>query len=175
MSLVGLAYIDTEYEEEGMRERVEDMIRAEMRNGVRSTFEEYEPDFSDCFFLQTEYNRVKRGEKMKPFDTTRYMMKTPSSDASGEEWKEAALNSCAQLESLYGRLENLELLNNYQEALEVKFNLQSESMKRIYTNKISEIRQKIIAVNRERKASQIEAGHILKSLESQINEYEVPE
>lgn len=122
--------------------------------------------------LAAELERVERGEKLPPLDTTRYQLPAPEdqANASEEEWKKALQNAKAQLEHQRRRQVNLALSQTYgANAWKVHNFLLEEDIKALEKS-VEALKEQNTEINRSRKNAQVTAGAQLTALENKWTE-----
>eukprot|EP00299_Pterocystis_sp_00344_P013424 c6575_g1_i2.p1 GENE.c6575_g1_i2~~c6575_g1_i2.p1 ORF type:complete len:205 (+),score=47.71 c6575_g1_i2:67-681(+) len=172
-----LPYIDTQYGEPGMKELVERMIKDEMK-AFRPT-KDYlshlplpQLNFENSAFLQSEFERVSRGEPMAAMDISRYQLERPNTEQWNDlnAWTRAVENAKAQKEHQQLRLMNLELLHRYGPNMLLKQNEQLSQLNTRYDAQVAEVKAQIAAINRKRKVDQTQFGQQLQQLDAEFLE-----
>jgi len=168
-----LPYIDKEYDDPEMKKYVDKLIEDELKVTVKNdtsdlpqTIELFENDE----ILKNEMERIKNGEPFPLLDTIRYRLSDPQDHSNINEWVEAVENSEAQLEHQYNRLINLELLNKFGANAWRYNNFQLEQILNELTEKVNDMKNKIIDINKERKYLQTKSETKLQQLEQQWRE-----
>eukprot|EP00908_Phaeocystis_cordata_P006975 Transcript_17617.p3 GENE.Transcript_17617~~Transcript_17617.p3 ORF type:complete len:155 (-),score=64.44 Transcript_17617:24-488(-) len=119
--------------------------------------------------LQAEWMRVCDEQPMPRIDTSRYQLDAPpqAKQADPVAWRRAVENAEAQLEHQANRLTNLELLQKHGANLWLAhlnaLSGASAGLAAVHTDLAGQIE----AVNRKRKAEQIEVGPHLTRLETE--------
>jgi len=168
--LDSLPYIDEPYEDQ--EEKINQLIEEEMQTFDPPNYLEKFPDiplhFSNSVFLETEYQRVRRGEKMMDLDTTRYQLDPPLTNKINDiqAWKQALQNAESQLEHQYLRLINLELLQTYGANAWKQYNDYLDRVHQRLQNLLEKEKQEIEKLNSQRKSEQNACGQTLRTLEA---------
>ena len=169
-----LPYVDSQYNDPAVKAQVDALIEAEMRTfkPSRSYLEPwpmYEPDFEEHPLLHAEWLRVCDGQPMSKMDNARYQLDPPPAhqQADPAAWQRAVSNAQAQLEHQATRLGNLELLQQHGANLwRAHLNALDGASARVQSEQ-SELAQRVEALNRKRKAEQLQAGPRLQALEAE--------
>lgn len=169
-----LPYIDGQYNDPTIKAQVHALIAEEMKTfkpekDYLEGMEDYEPDFEPTQLLQSEWMRVSEGAPMSKMDTSRYQLDAPppSLQRDPAEWKRAVDNAKAQLENQATRLTNLELLQAHGAKLWVAQCASLEGSANLIEKTGAEMTSKIDALNRKRKAEQLQAAPALQSMQSE--------
>ncbi|OLY85013.1 Pre-mRNA-splicing factor SPF27-like protein [Smittium mucronatum] len=164
-----LPYIDKEYDDPNVKNAVDQLIEEEMKKNVANPSFATHANislFKNSLLLRKEYERIKNGEKMSQFDTTRYKLEQPSSKDSVSEWEKAVDNSQSQLEHQLIRIENLELLDVYGPNNWKLYNSYLDALLESRKTALLDIKDQITNINKARKYEQTEASFKLNSLEN---------
>eukprot|EP01102_Stenamoeba_stenopodia_P011094 TRINITY_DN3393_c0_g1_i1.p1 TRINITY_DN3393_c0_g1~~TRINITY_DN3393_c0_g1_i1.p1 ORF type:complete len:263 (-),score=60.99 TRINITY_DN3393_c0_g1_i1:114-848(-) len=170
IQLDALSYVEEGFENDVELQRtIEGLLKEEMskRAFVPEQYLAHLPavpksSFEDSVFLKEEFERMQRGEKLKPLDTSRYTIQAPKTSAKPtptdvESWRQALGNAESQLEHQSIKTENLELLSVYGANLWKLYNTELETVKNKVQAQLSETQDKIDDVNRKRKREQLDA------------------
>ncbi|RIB02703.1 breast carcinoma amplified sequence 2-domain-containing protein [Gigaspora rosea] len=137
-----------------MRAKVDKLVEQEMRKRPSQSKRDYASHFPSNFelfkespILGTEYQRVQQGKPITEMDTSRYKLIEPDDKEDGRK----------QIQK-FGA--NAWKLHNYQ--------LEHELQQLQRT--LEDYRQKILELNKQRKAEQIQAGSQIKALENKWTE-----
>ncbi|KAJ2714126.1 hypothetical protein H4R19_001889 [Coemansia spiralis] len=168
VSLDSLPYIDKDYDDPATRGQVLALIQDEMGRLAVPPAPKNPAIFKNNAVLRKEYERVRAGQALPPFEVERYKLEAPSGAAaeSADAWRLAADNAAAQLEHQGMRLENLELLQNFGANAWKLSNYQNECLLRSIAAATQRHRDEGTQVNKARKYEQTEAGLKLRDLES---------
>ncbi|KAJ2656748.1 hypothetical protein IW148_005488 [Coemansia sp. RSA 1199] len=165
-TLDSLPYIDKEYDDPATREHVLSLIQEEMAQMSPPLMPKSAHIFKTNDTLRKEYERVRSGHSLPPFDTERYKISAPSADAtSAHAWEAASNNAASQLEHQTTRIDNLELLQNFGAQAWKLSNYQKEQLLSSIESRTQALRDEGVHVNKARKYEQTEAGVKLKELE----------
>uniref|UniRef100_U5ETJ1 Pre-mRNA-splicing factor SPF27 n=1 Tax=Corethrella appendiculata TaxID=1370023 RepID=U5ETJ1_9DIPT len=169
-----LPYIDTGYDDPGVREAAIAMIEEECRR-YRPTknYLEHLPILNMTAFetemMTAEFERLQNRLPMEPLSMKRYELPPPAANKLSEisAWTESVDNSMAQLEHQHVRAMNLELMLEYgcetwKAYLETLTAMQAKAQTRL-----QEIKKEIQDINWMRKSKQTQGGEKLRSLEAQ--------
>ncbi|KAJ1719338.1 hypothetical protein LPJ53_005890 [Coemansia erecta] len=126
--------------------------------------------FRNSELLRKEYERVRDGRSLPPFDVERYKLEAPADSSDAETWKQAADNAGAQLEHQNIRLVNLELLQQFGANAWKLSNYQKEGLLRSIEEATTKSKDEGVHLNKARKYEQQEAGVKLQDLESRWQE-----
>ncbi|PIA15936.1 breast carcinoma amplified sequence 2 [Coemansia reversa NRRL 1564] len=171
--LDSLPYIDKEYDDPIAREQVLGLIQEEMERMPPPIIPKGTSMFKNNEILRKEYERVRAGNALPPFDVERYKLEAPSDSdivKDVDAWKRAADNAASQLEHQGMRMENLELLQNFGANAWKLSNYQKESLLASIENATRRYEEEGTHLNKERKYEQTEAGIKLRDLEERWNE-----
>uniref|UniRef100_A0A2P2HWU3 Pre-mRNA-splicing factor SPF27 n=2 Tax=Hirondellea gigas TaxID=1518452 RepID=A0A2P2HWU3_9CRUS len=168
-----LPYIDTGYDEPGVREAAIAMVEDEKkRYRPTKNYLEHLPPLNVSAFetdiMRTEFERLSSRQPMDTLSMKRYELPPPPPGKMTDvaAWSECVDNSFAQLEHQATRLLNLELLNeNGAEA----WKCHNEELQRMLSRtqgQLTELKKAIQEVNWSRKSQQCKAGEELRHLES---------
>ncbi|ODN05343.1 Pre-mRNA-splicing factor SPF27 [Orchesella cincta] len=168
-----LPYIDSEYDEAGMKEMVQAMIEEEKRR-YRPTknYLEHLPALElhkfETDVMKKEFERLAQRIPMEVLSMKRYELPPPPAGKLTDlsAWSECVDNSYAQLEHQSTRITNLELMLDYsceawKSYLEILTRMVTQSQKQL-----ADLKRQIQEINWQRKSSQTNAGEQLKLLES---------
>ncbi|KAJ2158238.1 hypothetical protein GGF46_003915 [Coemansia sp. RSA 552] len=172
-ALDSLPYIDKEYDDPDTRTRVLEMIQEEMGRMSPPLVPRDSSLFKGNAVLRQEYERVRAGDQLPPFDVNRYKLEAPSgpeNESNVGAWKQAADNAASQLEHQRIRLENLELLQHFGVNVWKLGNYQKEQLLEHIEAATRECKDKGMHLNKARKQEQLEAGAKLVDLESRWSE-----
>ncbi|KAJ2861162.1 hypothetical protein GGH94_005082 [Coemansia aciculifera] len=167
--LDSLPYIDKEYDDPAMRSQVLEMIQEEMGRMSPPAIPRSTSLFKNSELLRKEYERVKSGRPLPPFDIDRYKLEAPT-EPNIDEWRWASDNAASQLEHQNIRLVNLELLQQFGANAWKLGNFQKERMLAAIEKATDGYRQTGVDLNKARKYEQVEAGVKLRDLESRWEE-----
>lgn len=119
--------------------------------------------------IQTEFERISRGEQLDAMDIERYNLNPPppSKRSDPAAWQAALDNANAQLEHQRNRLLNLELLLKFGPSTWRAHNEAVASYASRLKNQVQDSRNGIENLNKERKLQQIAAGRELFALEEE--------
>ncbi|KAJ2079618.1 hypothetical protein H4R24_003659 [Coemansia sp. RSA 988] len=165
--LDSLPYIDKEYDDQATRERVLELIQEEMGRLSPPLMPKGTSMFKNNMILRKEYERVRSGNALPPFDIDRYKLEAPSGPDVAEDvdvWKRAADNAASQLEHQSMRMENLELLQNFGANAWKLSNYQKECLLANIEGSTRRYEEEGMHLNKERKYEQTEAGVKLRDL-----------
>ena len=169
-----LPYIDSQYNDPTMKRRVDELIAEEMRSFKPSrdyleAWPMYEPDFEDHPLLHAEWLRVCDGQPMSKLDTSRYQLDPPPVHMQKDPaaWQRAVNNAQAQLEHQATRLQNLELLQQHGANLWRAHLNSLDAASVTLQHAQQELASRVEAVNRKRKAQQLQAAPRLQALEAE--------
>ncbi|KAJ1642800.1 hypothetical protein J3B02_001780 [Coemansia erecta] len=165
-TLDSLPYIDKEYDDPEIRELVLSLIQEEMSRISPPAIPKSTSLFRSSELLRKEYERVRSGRQMPPFDIERYKLESPASSASVEAWKGAADNAGAQLEHQKIRLANLELLQQFGANAWKLSNYQKQGLLDSIEEVIKSCKDEGVHINKARKYEQTEARIKLQDLEN---------
>ncbi|KAJ1955110.1 hypothetical protein GGI12_005636, partial [Dipsacomyces acuminosporus] len=100
VTLDSLPYIDKEYDDPAVREKVMAAIQEEMGRMSPPMMPKSTTLFKGNEILRKEYERVRAGRSLPPFDIERYKLEPPSGDdeSNVDAWQQASSNAAAQLE-----------------------------------------------------------------------------
>ncbi|KAJ2726798.1 hypothetical protein GGI07_000309 [Coemansia sp. Benny D115] len=168
--LDSLPYIDKDYDDPHMRDQVLSLIQEEMGRMSPPLIPKAMGIFKDNDILRKEYERVRAGRPLPPFDIERYKLETPGSGAEVDEWEKAAQNAGAQLEHQGIRMTNLELLQQFGTNAWKLSNYQKEGLLRQLQDATRRIKEEGVELNKARRYEQLEADVKLKGLESRWSE-----
>lgn len=168
-----LPYIDTGYDEPGVREAAIAMVEDEKkRYRPTKNYLEHLPPISlqsfETEIMRTEFERLSSRQPMDTLSMKRYELPPPPPGKMTDvaAWNECVDNSFAQLEHQATRLLNLELLSeNGSEA----WKCHNEELQRMLTRtqaQLADLKKAIQEVNWTRKNQQTKAGEELRHLES---------
>eukprot|EP00002_Diphylleia_rotans_P004083 TRINITY_DN1293_c0_g1_i2.p1 TRINITY_DN1293_c0_g1~~TRINITY_DN1293_c0_g1_i2.p1 ORF type:complete len:221 (-),score=56.97 TRINITY_DN1293_c0_g1_i2:403-1065(-) len=167
-----LPYIDREYNIDGMRSQVEELIRREKEHFQPET--DYlghlppapQLSFSGSAFLQSEFERIARGETIPPLDVSRFELSFPEPSKIGDvnAWKAVVSNSQSQLEHQNLRLLNLELLNKYGANAWRSHISHLEAVHQANLSTVESIRKQTDDLHRKRKSEQTATAEKIKYL-----------
>ncbi|KAJ2258141.1 hypothetical protein GGI13_000684 [Coemansia sp. RSA 455] len=167
--LDSLPYIDKEYDDPAIRSQVLEMIQEEMGRMSPPAIPRSTSLFKNSELLRKEYERVKSGRPLPPFDIDRYKLEAPK-EANIDEWQWASDNAASQLEHQSIRLVNLELLQQFGTNAWKLSNFQKERMLAVIENATDGYKRTGVDLNKARKYEQVEAGVKLRDLESRWEE-----
>ncbi|KAJ2068670.1 hypothetical protein GGI08_000749 [Coemansia sp. S2] len=167
--LDSLPYIDKEYDDPAIRSQVLEMIQEEMGRMSPPAIPRSTSLFKNSELLRKEYERVKSGRPLPPFDIDRYKLEAPK-EANIDEWQWASDNAASQLEHQNIRLVNLELLQQFGANAWKLSNFQKERMLAVIENATDGYKRTGVDLNKARKYEQVEAGVKLRDLESRWEE-----
>ncbi|KAJ2339547.1 hypothetical protein GGI03_008601 [Coemansia sp. RSA 2337] len=167
--LDSLPYIDKEYDDPAIRSQVLEMIQEEMGRMSPPVIPRSTSLFKNSELLRKEYERVKSGRPLPPFDIDRYKLEAPK-EANIDEWQWASDNAASQLEHQNIRLVNLELLQQFGANAWKLSNFQKERMLAVIENATDGYKRTGVDLNKARKYEQVEAGVKLRDLESRWEE-----
>ncbi|KAJ2040627.1 hypothetical protein GGI01_001078 [Coemansia sp. RSA 376] len=167
--LDSLPYIDKEYDDPAIRSQVLEMIQEEMGRMSPPAIPRSTSLFKNSELLRKEYERVKSGRPLPPFDIDRYKLEAPK-EANIDEWQWASDNAASQLEHQSIRLVNLELLQQFGANAWKLSNFQKERMLAVIENATDGYKRTGVDLNKARKYEQVEAGVKLRDLESRWEE-----
>jgi len=167
-----LPYVDTGYDEAGVREGALALVEEETRR-YRPTknYLEHLPvaEFSafETEIMKAEFERLSHRQPMEMLNMKRYELPQPPSGKLNDlsAWKECVDNSIAQLEHQASRISNLELLSEFGSAAWKSHNETLVHMVEIQQKQLVETRRRIQEINWQRKRDQTAAGEKLKTLE----------
>ncbi|CAG8551569.1 13446_t:CDS:10, partial [Dentiscutata heterogama] len=172
-----LPYIDQEIDYEGMRAKVDKLVEQEMRKRPSQSKRDYASHFPSNFelfkespILAIEYQRVQQGKPITEMDTSRYKLIEPDDKEDDELWKKAVDNSNAQLYHQNLRFFNLELLQKFGPNSWKLHNYQLEHELQQFQRTLEDYRQRVLELNKRRKAEQIQAGSQVEALENKWTE-----
>ncbi|KAJ2487579.1 hypothetical protein IWW37_005176 [Coemansia sp. RSA 2050] len=163
--LDSLPYIDREYDDPTIRSQVLQMIEEEMGRMPPPAIPRSTSLFKNSELLRKEYERVKSGRPLPPFDIERYKLDPPK-EPHEDEWRRASDNAASQLEHQSIRLVNLELLQQFGANAWKLSNYQKEMMLAAIEKATEGYKQAGVDLNKARKYEQVEAGVKLRDLES---------
>lgn len=176
-----LPYIDLQYNDGELSAQVDALITEEMVSSKKTPDDfletlkvaDYDCNFKESPFLQSQWDRIQRGAASTPLDRSRYQVLPPAESErdSLEAWQKAVDNAHAQLESQQLRLTNLELLSKYGANAWRTHNTDLEAMLQSKQTAVVDVRQNIENLNRKRKAAQLSAGDKIRSLEGRFHKY----
>jgi pre-mRNA-splicing factor SPF27 len=117
--------------------------------------------------LQTEAERVARGEAMAPLDVARYAMQPPPVNKRNDwaAWRGALDNAEAQLEHQQLRLCNLELMAKFGPNVWRAHNMQLDVLIKQFGEELAAVRAETDQVNKERKLQQLQASEEMARVE----------
>ncbi|KAJ1890851.1 hypothetical protein GGI16_000205 [Coemansia sp. S142-1] len=167
--LDSLPYIDKEYDDPAIRSQVLEMIQEEMGRMSPPAIPRSTSLFKNSELLRKEYERVKSGRPLPPFDIDRYKLEAPK-EANIDEWQWASDNAASQLEHQSIRLVNLELLQQFGANAWKLSNFQKEKLLAVIENATDGYKRTGVDLNKARKYEQVEAGVKLRDLESRWEE-----
>ncbi|KAJ2519464.1 hypothetical protein H4217_002664 [Coemansia sp. RSA 1939] len=168
-----LPYIDKEYDDPTTRQMVMQMVQDEMK---AMSPPELPRDPTHLFkgrdVLRKEYERVRSGTPLPPFDVSRYKLEPPSGDEARnvDEWRRCCDNAAAQLEHQDIRLINLELLQQFGANAWKLSNYQKEKLLESIEKATQKYKDESVQTNKARKYEQTEAGVKLKDFEDRWSE-----
>ncbi|KAJ2377812.1 hypothetical protein IW150_001162 [Coemansia sp. RSA 2607] len=168
--LDSLPYIDKEYDDPKIREQVLSLIQDEMGRMSPPLIPKTTSLFKNSELLRKEYECVRDGRSMPPFDIERYKLEAPDESSDVETWKLAADNAGAQLEHQNIRIVNLELLQQFGANAWKLSNYQKEGLLKNIEDATTKLKDEGVHVNKARKYEQQEAGVKLQDLESRWQE-----
>ncbi|KAJ2496473.1 hypothetical protein IWW47_003791 [Coemansia sp. RSA 2052] len=168
--LDSLPYIDKEYDDPAVREQVLLMIQEEMARMSPPAIPRSTSLFKNNELLRKEYERIKAGRPMPPFDIERYKLEAPAETAGVDAWKRASDNAASQLEHQNIRQVNLELLQHFGANAWKLGNYQKEKLLEHVERAAAKHAQEGVDLNKARKYEQTEAGVKLSDLESRWSE-----
>ncbi|KAJ2742209.1 hypothetical protein GGI20_004652 [Coemansia sp. BCRC 34301] len=168
--LDSLPYIDKEYDDPVVREQVLRMIQEEMSRMSPPAIPRSTSLFKNNELLRKEYERVKAGRPMPPFDIERYKLGAPTETDDVDAWKRASDNAASQLEHQSIRQINLELLQLFGANAWKLGNYQKEKLLEFIERATAKHTQDGVDLNMARKYEQTEAGVKLRDLESRWSE-----
>lgn len=168
-----LPYIDTGYDEPGVREAAIAMVEDEKkRYRPTKNYLEHLPPISlqsfETEIMRTEFERLSSRQPMDTLSMKRYELPPPPPGKMTDvaAWNECVDNSFAQLEHQATRLLNLELLS---ENGSESWKCHNEELQRMLTRtqaQLADLKKAIQEVNWTRKNQQTKAGEELRHLES---------
>ncbi|KAI8319019.1 breast carcinoma amplified sequence 2 [Martensiomyces pterosporus] len=172
VALDSLPYIDNEYDDPAVREKVMASIQEEMGRISPPLMPKSTSLFKHNEILRKEYERVRAGRQLPPFDIERYKLEAPSGEdeSDPEAWRLAAGNAASQLEHQNTRLVNLELLQQFGANVWKLSNYQKEGLLRSIEAATQKYQEEGVHINKARKYEQTEAGVRLRDLESRWSE-----
>jgi len=168
-----LPYIDTEYEEPGLKETVMAMIEEEKkRYRPTKNYLEHLPQLElhrfETELIKRELERLSSRQPMEVLSMKRYELPPPPTGKMTDvsAWSECVDNSYAQLEHQATRICNLELMIDYsceswKSYLDVLARMVGQAQKQL-----AGLKRMIQEVNWQRKSKQTGAGEELKILET---------
>jgi len=167
-----LPYVDTGYDEPGIREAALALVEEETRR-YRPTknYLEHLPPVDVAAFeteiMKTEFERLSHRQPMEMLNMKRYELPQPPAGKMNDltAWKDSVENSIAQLEHQASRISNLELLSEFGAAAWKAHNETLSHMIELQQKQLAETRRKIQEINWQRKRDQTSAGEKLKALE----------
>ena len=169
-----LPYIDSQYNDPAMKQRVDALVQEEMKSfrpsrDYLAAWPLHEPNFDNNPLLQSEWMRVCDGQPMPKMDTSRYQLEAPPVDQQSDPaaWQRAVQNAQAQLEHQATRIGNLELLQQHGANLWRAHLKSLDAATRRMTSAASSLDEQVELTNRKRKAEQLAAGPKLLALESE--------
>ncbi|KAJ2358316.1 hypothetical protein IWW50_002108 [Coemansia erecta] len=171
-TLDSLPYIDKEYDDPTVREQVLGLIQEEMGRMSPPLVPKGTHIFKNNAVLRKEYERVRSGHSLPPFDTERYKLDPPDKESENDvdAWEKASNNAASQLEHQNTRIENLELLQNFGAQAWKLNNYQKECLLKSIEAATQRHKDESAHLNKARKYEQTEAGIKLRDLEERWSE-----
>ncbi|KAJ1919500.1 hypothetical protein H4219_001971 [Mycoemilia scoparia] len=170
--LDALPYIDKEYSNPDIKEKIDKLIESELKNTQdkppRFSIPKPVTLFEKNPILRAEYDRIKAKKPIEKFDISRYKLEPPPKDKEDDvqEWISAASNAASQLEHQYLRMVNLELLQQFGANAWRIHNFDLERILERLQDSTENLQNEITNINKLRKADQLEAGVKLKELQT---------
>jgi len=170
-----LPYYDNDADIASFREHAEKLVAAELKKGAKQPQSLPElPSLDNLLnehpLLRAELERVKNREELRAFDETRLQLPAPSKTGTEDEWKAALDNAKAQRQHQRIRLSNLALLQTYGSNAWKIHNKTLEHDAKAQEARLEEMKERTVALNRERKQYQTEAGKKLTAYETRWTE-----
>jgi len=173
-----LPYIDLEYSEMGgMKQTVENMIRAEMarfkpkQDYIAALGLPAMPslELKDAPLAAAELKRVADGQDMEQMDSKRYLLEAPTDKKVGS-WQSALDNCFSQTNHQTIRMENLELASQHAAPAWKMYNQYLETCHKSMETSLQGVKTEIEMLNRKRKLHQVEGSQKLRELERKWSE-----
>ncbi|KAK8405179.1 hypothetical protein O3P69_001625 [Scylla paramamosain] len=168
-----LPYIDTGYDEPGVREAALAMVEDEKkRYRPTKNYLEHLPALNLSTFetevMRCEFERVAARQPMDTLSMKRYELPPPPPGKMTDvaAWGECVDNSMAQLEHQATRIMNLELMSEYGAECWKSHNASLQSMLTRSQALLQDLKKEIQELNWSRKSMQTKAGEELRHLES---------
>lgn len=158
------------------RRQAEELIKEELKRSSKKPSEylaKFAPMPSTRFeghpVLQHEYDRVKAGKPLEPFDTSRFHLAQPPANKQNDfsAWRKATDNAHSQLEHQYNRLLNIELLLRFGSNARRHHNQSLEGHIHRLERDVQRLSEQQDSINKQRKLSQQGDGRALQQLEQQ--------
>jgi pre-mRNA-splicing factor SPF27 len=168
-----LPYIDSEYDEPGMREMVMALIEDEKKRyrPTKNYLEHMKPLELHRFeteMMKKEIERLSQRLPMETLSMKRYELPPPPTGklTDIQAWSECVDNSYAQLEHQATRITNLEEMAEYGTEQWKLYLENVVRMVRVAQKEMKDVKRDIQEINWSRKSSQTNAGEQLKLLET---------
>ena len=174
--LDALPYLDSEYDDPAVQAMVKKLIDEEMAKMEPRDYLAHLPPPPDlaqlgksysATTLATEMSRLAAGkEQTISLDTTRLECRPPPPELARDStaWRKTVDNTRAQLEHQHGRMDNLELLQQYGPQAWLQQNSALKSMRDVMVAKAEAARSATEEVNVKRKVRQLQAAPRLAQL-----------
>ncbi|XP_076036775.1 pre-mRNA-splicing factor SPF27-like [Oratosquilla oratoria] len=168
-----LPYIDTGYDEPGVREAALAMVEDEKkRYRPTKNYLEHLSNLNLATFetelMRVEMERVAARQPMDNLSMKRYELPPPPPGKMTDvaAWSECVDNSMAQLEHQATRIMNLELMSDYGGEAWKSYNEVLQKMLSQTQKQLQQLKKEIQELNWSRKSLQTNAGNELRHLES---------
>ena len=174
--LDALPYLDSEYDDPAVQAMVKKLINEEMAQMEPRDYLAHLPPPPDlanlgksfsATTLATEMSRLAAGkEQTISLDTTRLECRPPPPELARDStaWRKTVDNTRAQLEHQHGRMDNLELLQQYGPQAWLQQNAALKTMRDVMVAKAEAAQSATEEVNVKRKAEQLQAAPRLAQL-----------
>lgn len=168
-----LPYIDTGYDEPGVREAAIAMVEDEKKRyrPTKNYLEHLQPLNLAAFeteVMRVEFERVAARQPMDTLSMKRYELPPPPPGKMTDvaAWSECVDNSMAQLEHQATRIMNLQLMEEYGSEAWKSHNNMLQNMLTRAQAQLQDLKKEIQELNWSRKNMQTKAGEELRHLES---------
>lgn len=162
VSVDNLAYIDNEYNDSDMQQKVTNLVQEEMKRFTPPDYLKHRPlpslTFGSCKLFKREFERVQKGVKLNSLDMSKYSLQPPRKYLRTDHnaWRSSVSQAQAQIMHQKNRILNLELLSKYGAKQWLAHIRKLTGVKKRLTSELETIQNDTENINRKRKAEQTE-------------------